>query len=111
MWVSICLFLISFNQKFINETEQLIFVFVIFFISLTFSLIIKVYLTIQNEEIIHQIVIDRYHKMLNSSKEKLKNESLNEISFNLKQKVFINDIFEVKNQCLSLKLIMNSLKN
>lgn len=111
MWVSIGLFLISFNLKLITEPEQLVFVFVILFILLTFSLIIKVYLTIQNQKIIHQIMIDRYLKMVINLNAKFEKESLNETSFNLKQKVLINDVFEVKNQCISLKLIMNSLKN
>lgn len=56
-------------------------------------------------------MIDRYLKKVINLTKKFEKESLNETSFNLKQEVLINDIFEVKNQCVSLKLIMNSLKN
>lgn len=111
MWVSIGLFLISSNQEFTAETEHLFFLMVVFFMTITFSLILKVYLTIQNEELNHKILIDNYQQLLYTEKTKIEKERFKEVRFIKKQQDLINDIFEVKNQYISLKLILNSLKN
>jgi hypothetical protein len=108
MWYSIG---ISVNKEFIVEPEQLIFLLVVSLIVVTFSLILKVYLAIQNEEIIHQNLLAGYHKLLIALKKEIENESMSEVRFNKMQKVFINDISEIKNQWISLRFILNTLRN
>lgn len=108
MWYSIGF---SVNKEFIAETEQLIFLLVVTLIVVTFSFILKVYLAIQNEEIIHQNLVSGYHKLLITSKIEIDNEGLNEDRFDKKQAVFKNNVSEVKNQWISLRLILNTLRN
>ena len=110
MWYSFDFSILTINQEFITEPEPLIFYLVIVFITIAFSFILKVFLVIQNEKIIHQKTMSDYHKLLIASRREIVKESSIEVDFNKKQAVFFNKIIEIKNQCMSLRLHLKSLQ-
>lgn len=101
--------LISLDPLIVDGSEHLIFLMVIFLIVVTFSLILKVSLAVLEEGITHHILMKNYHKLLVASKEEIRKNKLDEKSFNKKQAVLIQDILELKNQWISLRLFLNSL--
>lgn len=109
MWNYIDTFLISLDHLLVDGLEHLIFLMVVFLIVVIFSLILKVSLAILKERITHQIHMNKYNKLLVLSKKEIVKNNLDEKSFNKKQAVLIQDIFELKNQCISLRLFLNSL--